>query len=160
MPPFRPLPSPPFRPSVVVAGASLVIYPLKTRHYDVSHNQPFHHKQSAAVTLQTTSTATNSTAIALQTTSTTTSLQPSRYRQTLPQPVYSIALQTTSTTTSLQHRAADDPYYDQCTAGTADAPQTQTQTQTTTTIPQLLDNLYSLKAWVTCTSHVHGAHTL
>jgi len=47
-------------------------------------------------------------------------LQPSRCRRPLPQPVYS-------------HRAADDPYYDQCTAGTADAPQTQTQTQTQTT---------------------------
>ena len=74
--------------SAVVAGAPLVIYPLKTRQYDASHNQPFHHKQSAAVTLQTTSTATSSTAIALQTTSTTTSLQPSRCRRPLLRPVH------------------------------------------------------------------------
>src|SRR6266702_6669415 len=82
--------------SAVVAGTPLVIYPLKTRHHDASHNQPsplqpvchraddLLYNQSA--TEQTTS-YNQSTANVLQTTS-VTSLRPSCCRRPLLQPVH------------------------------------------------------------------------
>src|SRR6266702_4755976 len=95
--------------SAVVAGTPLVIYPLKTRHHDASHNQP---SPLQPVCHRADDLLYNQSATE-QTTSSTTSLPQSRRPPTT-------SLQLTCCRRPLQpvygHRAADDLYYNQSTA--------------------------------------------